>query len=186
MEAPHINERRWLAVIFSTYLFLSVGYSLLMPIWEAPDEPAHYHMAWFFARFGHFPPLTQNYEENQPKPYYYLASWVIRGLDHVDPRLSDYSTPRVSPMEIRCVGRPSRPPLRRAGRDRRTEPSDPGDTTHRRTGQTYAADRSDGRRKKPCEGSAYQMHDTPRGMLGFFSQGAESSRCRCKSRTLRS
>ncbi len=93
MEALHINERRWLVVIFSVYLFLAVGYSLLMPIWEAPDEPAHYHMAWFFARFGHFPPLTQNYEENQPKPYYYLASWVIRGLDHVDPKLSDYYLP---------------------------------------------------------------------------------------------
>jgi hypothetical protein len=93
MEASRINERRWLVLILLFYLFLAVGYSLLMPIWEAPDEPAHYHMAWFFARFGHFPPLQQNYEENQPKPYYYLASWVIRGLDKVDPRLSNYYIP---------------------------------------------------------------------------------------------
>ena len=88
-----IAERRWLVLVFSLYFLLAVGYSLLMPIWEAPDEPAHYHMAWHLARRGHFPTLKHNYEMNQPKAFYYLGAWVIRGLDKVDPHLSNYYLP---------------------------------------------------------------------------------------------
>ena len=81
MVEPQINERRWFVSILLLYLFFAMGYSLLMPLWEAPDEPAHYHLAWFFARFGNFPPLQQNYEADQPKSFYYLGAWVIQGLD---------------------------------------------------------------------------------------------------------
>ena len=85
-----INERRWLVLIFACYVFLAVGYSLLMPIWEAPDEPAHFHIAWRLARIGKAPAPNGNYEAHQPRTYYYVASWVIRALDKVDPRYSDY------------------------------------------------------------------------------------------------
>jgi hypothetical protein len=85
-----INERRWLVLIFSVYLFLAAGYSLLMPVWEAPDEPAHYQIAWHLARIGRLPSLKLNYEMDQPKTFYYLGSWIIRGLDQIDPHYSDY------------------------------------------------------------------------------------------------
>jgi hypothetical protein len=88
-----INERRWLALVFSLYFLLAVGYSLLMPIWEAPDEPAHYQIAWHLARLGRFPSLKHNYEMNQPKGFYYLGAGVIRGLDKVDRHFSDYYLP---------------------------------------------------------------------------------------------
>jgi len=64
-----------------------------MPIWEAPDEPTHYHIAWHLARKGEYPSSKLNYETHQPRTYYYFASWVIRGLDNIDPELSDYYVP---------------------------------------------------------------------------------------------
>jgi len=85
-----INERRWLVLIFVFYVLLAVGYSLLMPVWEAPDEPAHYHIVWRLARFGKAPTPDANYEAHQPRTYYYVASWVIRALDQVDKRYSAY------------------------------------------------------------------------------------------------
>jgi len=96
-----IKERRWLAFIFSLYILLAVGYSLLMPIWEAPDEPAHYHIAWHIARFGRLPALNQNYELDQPKSFYYLGSWIIQGLDKIDTHLSDYYFPHEYKQNIR-------------------------------------------------------------------------------------
>ena len=96
-----INERRWLTWIFSLYILLAVGYSLLMPIWEAPDEPAHYHIAWHLARIGRYPTMKLNYEANQPKTFYYLGAWVIHGLDKIDTHLSDYYLPHEYKQNIR-------------------------------------------------------------------------------------
>ena len=96
-----LNERRWFALIFSLYFLLAVGYSLLMPIWEAPDEPAHYHIVWYLARRDRFPTLQHNYEMNQPKLFYYLGSWVVRGLDKIDTHLSDYFLPHEYKENIR-------------------------------------------------------------------------------------
>ncbi len=93
MDVPRLNERRWVAGIILLYALFAVAYSVLMPIWEAPDEPAHYHLAWRLARFGPFPTLRENYEADQPRAYYYLGSLVIRGLDRINPRLSDYYLP---------------------------------------------------------------------------------------------
>jgi hypothetical protein len=84
------HERRWLVLIFSLYILLGICYSLVMPIWEAPDEPAHYHLAWHVARIGEYATPQHNYEAHQPRPYYYLASLVIRALDKIDPHYSDY------------------------------------------------------------------------------------------------
>jgi len=88
-----VNERRWLVLIFTLYFIFAVGYSLLMPIWEAPDEATHYHLAWSVARKGEFPSLEKNYEAHQPRAYYYMASAVIRQLDKINPKLSDYYLP---------------------------------------------------------------------------------------------
>jgi hypothetical protein len=96
-----VNERRWLGLIFSLYFILGVGYSVLMPIWEAPDEPTHYHLAWSVARRGEFPTLESNYEAHQPRVYYYLAASVIRLLDKINPKLSDYYLPIVYKQNLR-------------------------------------------------------------------------------------
>lgn len=103
--ANEVSERRWLIFIFSLYLLLAVGYSLLMPLWEAPDEPAHYHLAWRLARKGSYATEELNYEAIQPRPYYYLAAWTIGALDKIDPRLSDYYFPREYKYNIRVAER---------------------------------------------------------------------------------
>ncbi|MCH7664149.1 MAG: DUF2142 domain-containing protein, partial [Chloroflexi bacterium] len=100
-----VNERRWLVLIFSLYFIFGVGYSLLMPIWEAPDEATHYHLAWSLARKGEFPPLEKNYEAHQPRAYYYMASTVIRQLDKIDPKLSDYYLPERFRQNLRVPER---------------------------------------------------------------------------------
>src|SRR4026208_1123195 len=88
-----VNERRWLAVIFVLYFLLAFGYSLLMPVWEAPDEPAHYHVAWYLARTHRYPTEKVNYEANQPRTFYYLGAWVLRGLDTANKRYTEYYFP---------------------------------------------------------------------------------------------
>ena len=96
-----VNERGWLILIFSLYLALAVAYSLLMPIWEAPDEPAHYHLAWHLATYAEYPSAEINYESHQPRLYYYFSSWIIRALDKVDPDLTRFRHPREYPFTIR-------------------------------------------------------------------------------------
>ncbi len=87
----NLKPRRWLILIFALYFLLAVGYSLLMPIWEAPDEPAHYHLAWHLAHYGEYATQEVNYEANQPACI--LLSWLmdhLRALDKVDPELTRY------------------------------------------------------------------------------------------------
>ncbi len=96
-----VNERRWLALIFALYFLLAFGYSVLMPIWEAPDEPAHYHMAWHFVRYGEYQTVETNYEAHQPRGFYYLAAGVIRALSEVDPELTRFRRPDEYPFTIR-------------------------------------------------------------------------------------
>ena len=96
-----VNERRWLIVIFALYVFLGVGYSLLMPVWEAPDEPAHYHLGWHFATYKEYPSQDFNYESHQPRTFYYFSSWVVRALDTIDPELTRFRRPEEYVFNIR-------------------------------------------------------------------------------------
>lgn len=100
-----VSERRWLVLIFSLYFLLAVGYSLLMPIWEAPDEPAHYHAAWYFAQSNKFPREEHNYEVVQPHTYYFLSSHVIRALEEIKPQYTDYFVPKEYKFNIRVPER---------------------------------------------------------------------------------
>src|SRR3970282_1030472 len=102
------KERRWLALIFALYFLLAFGFSLLMPVWEAPDEPAHYHLAWRVARGKSYPTYEHNYEAYQPRPYYSAFPLVIRARDQFKPSLSDYSVPPYHPRNYRK-------PVRQAG-----------------------------------------------------------------------
>jgi hypothetical protein len=96
-----VNERRWLWVIFILYFLLTIGYSLLMPLWEAPDEGAHFHLAWRIVRIGEYAPEDINYEATQPRPYYYFASVFIRVMDKINPAYSDYYFPHEYKYNIR-------------------------------------------------------------------------------------
>ena len=96
-----VNGQRWLILIFALYFLLAVGYSLLMPIWEAPDEPAHYHLAWHLATYGEYPSDEISYETHQPRAFYILSSWVIHALNEVDPELTRYQRPTEYPFTIR-------------------------------------------------------------------------------------
>ncbi len=96
-----VNERRWLISIFALYVLLGVGYSLLMPIWEAPDEPAHYHLSWHLATYHEYPSHELNYENHQPRPFYYFNSLILRALDTVNPELTRFRRPKEYVFNIR-------------------------------------------------------------------------------------
>src|SRR5687768_7409783 len=96
-----VNERRWLILIFGLYVLLGVGYSLLMPIWEAPDEPAHYHLSWHLETYHEYPSHELNYENHQPRPLYYFNSWILRALDTIDPELTRFRRPKEYVFSIR-------------------------------------------------------------------------------------
>jgi hypothetical protein len=96
-----VIERRWLILIFGLYVLLGVGYSLLMPIWEAPDEPAHYHLSWHLETYHEYPSYEFNYENHQPRAFYYFNSWILRALDTVDPELTRFRRPKEFVFNIR-------------------------------------------------------------------------------------
>lgn len=96
-----MNERRWLVLIFALYLVLAIGYSLLMPVWEAPDEPAHYHLAWHRETYGEDPSPEMNYEFHQPRGFYLVARVVIRALNRVNPEFTRFRRPEEFIYNIR-------------------------------------------------------------------------------------
>lgn len=96
-----VNERRWLISIFTLYFLLAITYSLIMPPWEAPDEPAHYHLAWHLAYYGRYASQETNYEAYQPRMFYYFGSYVMHILNHVDPDLTWYDRPKEFIFNIR-------------------------------------------------------------------------------------
>jgi hypothetical protein len=96
-----VNERHWLISIFALYFLLAIGYSLLMPPWEAPDEPAHYHLAWHLTHYNRYPSQEANYEAYQPRLYYYFASLIFRTLNQIDSDLTWYTRPKEYVYNIR-------------------------------------------------------------------------------------
>jgi hypothetical protein len=96
-----VSERRWLVLIFALYFLLAIGYSLLMPIWEAPDEGAHYHLAWYLHYKNIYATPQKNYEASQPRAFYYLGSWILDGIDKINPELTAYYFPKEYKYNIR-------------------------------------------------------------------------------------
>jgi hypothetical protein len=78
-------DRFWLALILAGYLLLGLGYSVAMPVWEAPDEMAHYRYALTIAREGRLPDLAGIYEARQPPGYYLLAAPLLALLESARP-----------------------------------------------------------------------------------------------------
>jgi len=100
-----VSERRWLVLIFVLYFLLAIGYSLLMPLWEAPDEGAHYHLAWYLHYKNIYATPEKNYEAQQPRLFYYLGSWVLRAVDKINPELTTYYFPKEYKYNIRVPER---------------------------------------------------------------------------------
>jgi len=94
------GSRAALAVVVGAYLILGAGYALRTPLWQVPDEPAHYNYVAQVARSPADPPEIApgdyphdelealkaerfpagrpidglRYEDHQPPAYYYLAA----------------------------------------------------------------------------------------------------------------
>jgi hypothetical protein len=85
MSRSTTAENHWLRAIFACYLLSGLAYSLAIPIWEAPDEQAHYRVVKVIVREGSFPSRRRNHEAYQPPLYYWAASLPLRVLDKVQP-----------------------------------------------------------------------------------------------------
>ncbi len=100
-----------LAVILLFLVFTSL-YSLAVPLWEAPDEPAHYLRVRRLAEPGFSPPqypeplrivwseryLYSFYQNAQPPLYYLAAAAVLKGIHRIaDPPPPEVLFPPVRP-----------------------------------------------------------------------------------------
>ncbi|WP_420645834.1 glycosyltransferase family 39 protein [Candidatus Leptofilum sp.] len=74
--------RWWLWLILGLYLLVGVGYSVVTPLFEAPDEHHHFFNALIIQQSGELPRSDQNpglarQEAAQPPLYYLLAALAI-------------------------------------------------------------------------------------------------------------
>jgi hypothetical protein len=101
VNEPCQQRRRpgFLLLVLALYVFLAFGYAHLMPMWEAPDETAHYLYVLAMAREGQPPTLDETYEALQPPTYYWLAGQALRLLEKVDPALVGPYRPPLSPRD---------------------------------------------------------------------------------------
>lgn len=81
-----------LTLLVAAALGLGVGYAMVVPFGEKPDEPSHMARIVYEARFGRTPPVASapvfpnvvTYEAVQPPFYYWLATWVVRRLPDIE------------------------------------------------------------------------------------------------------
>jgi len=94
---------RWSVIaILLGHLALSMLYSVIVPLWEAHDEWAHYKYVEYVARNRSLPPpgqrLTEEYqydEATQPPLYYLVAALPVMAVDTGDglvPMINPYAT----------------------------------------------------------------------------------------------
>lgn len=101
------DRTHWLAIaILLAHLALSVLYSVIVPLWEAHDEWAHYKFVEYVARHRALPPpnqrLTEEYqydEATQPPLYYLLTALPVLAVN-----TDDGLTPVVNPYATRGTG----------------------------------------------------------------------------------
>jgi hypothetical protein len=90
-------DRRGLHIVLALFLFFSLGYSVLMPIWEAPDEPAHFNYVRHITLTGQLPGYAVTREAGQPPLYYLLASVPLSILARIDESFLENSRPPAIP-----------------------------------------------------------------------------------------
>jgi hypothetical protein len=98
LQSP-LKKHGGLPLIIALYGLLAFAYSLLMPMWEAPDESAHFMVIHYYVREGRPPNYDETYEAIQPPLYYWLAGHVVRLLDQSDPDLTPVYRPPLAPRE---------------------------------------------------------------------------------------
>ncbi len=122
MNNVNLNLRgRWPAlIILIAYLFMGTLYAIYTPMWQVPDEPAHYNYIRALAEGHGFPVMESGdydqaylsrltserfpatlpidplqYEDHQPPLYYLLATPVFMLMDAVCPPTADIPIPCV-------------------------------------------------------------------------------------------
>jgi 4-amino-4-deoxy-L-arabinose transferase-like glycosyltransferase len=107
-------HRLLLLLILAVYAILAVGYGLVTPLFEAPDEHLHYFTADFIAREGRIPkigdPGRMGQEAAQPPLYYVLGALLVRtaGAHAIEQPL--WHNPQADPEDPRGESRAT-PPL---------------------------------------------------------------------------
>ena len=84
MQLPWIREtvakNLPLMVLLSLFVILGVIYSVITPLWEAPDETGHFSYVLYLTRERRLPMMSEIEEAHQPPLYYVvgaiLTSWV--------------------------------------------------------------------------------------------------------------
>jgi 4-amino-4-deoxy-L-arabinose transferase-like glycosyltransferase len=99
-KVGQLNKWRYLPllIILGLYLAVAVSYSFSVPVWEAPDEPAHFAYIHHIRTKGG--PPVQSFEQGKnevetghhPPLYYYLGAIVTLPLD-----ISDFSAIKTNP-----------------------------------------------------------------------------------------
>ena len=95
---------RPLLAILALYLLLAVGYAIVSPPFETPDEHLHYFTAEFIAREGRLPTTRDlglmGQEAAQPPLYYAVASLFVRALDPGGAAEALWPNPRVDVSSV--------------------------------------------------------------------------------------
>jgi len=111
MRLSNRRERIGLATIVGAYLVLGATYSLIVPVFEAPDEPMHLYYAYFVAEHRRLPNQLTNPPEapgegHQPPLYYLLLSPLSRLMPLPAQLLQDiaqldWATWQLPPSQVR-------------------------------------------------------------------------------------
>ncbi len=89
--------RLFLLLVLAFYLIIGVTFTVVFPLGEAPDEPAHFTYIRYLATEKKLPVLKPRYEENEtlaahhPPAYYALVAAIVSPF--VDGKLSLYRNP---------------------------------------------------------------------------------------------
>jgi hypothetical protein len=82
------QSERLLIVLITAYVILDVAYSVTVPLWEAPDEVAHFEYIAHLVKTHSLPVQQVGVldEAHQPPLYYAVAALVSGIADFDDPR----------------------------------------------------------------------------------------------------
>jgi 4-amino-4-deoxy-L-arabinose transferase-like glycosyltransferase len=104
----------WLGAILILYLLLALGYGMIVPLFEAPDEQLHYFTVEYIAREGRLPVARPDslarQEAAQPPLYYLLGALLIAPVGAEDAAGQLWLNPLSDPGSGRGDGDAS-PPL---------------------------------------------------------------------------